>query len=97
MPDFNTVRFNEELVGRLMIAKMTGTDRVEDQNKQELLIQSTVERPHYFNSCADWLATIKEDNRLLQISRQKRKEDEEIMEANIQYHSNWLAAKFKTN
>lgn len=97
MPDFNTVRFNEELVGRLMIAKMTGTDRVEDKDKQELLIQSTVERPQLFNGYADWLATIKEDNRLLQISKQKRKEEEDIMQANIQYHSNWLAAKFKTN
>jgi hypothetical protein len=97
MPEFNILRFNEGLMGRLIVAKMTGTDRVEDETPNTVLLQSTVMPDKKFNSCAEWLASIKEDNKLLEDARRREKENKLTMQANLQYHRDWLQAKFKTD
>lgn len=96
MPDFHTTRFNTELLGRLMAAKMTGQDCVTFEPNQNVKVQSTVYSDAKFDSFNEWLASIKEDAKLLENSRQMKHEEKLVMDANMQYHHNWLTTKFKT-
>lgn len=94
MPDFTTLRYNENLVGRLVIAKLTGADDLLNyKNKAE--VQSTVYPDQTFESYREWLATIKEDARLMQRIKEQQEETRKIMDNNIQYHESWINAKFK--
>ncbi len=97
MPEFNILRFNEKLMGRLIVAKMTGTDRVEMETENNVRLQSSVHPEKRFASCAEWLASIKEDNRLLENARRRDKENKLTMKANLEYHGDWLQAKFRTD
>lgn len=96
MPDFHTTRFNTELLGRLMASKMTGQDCDSFESRDKVKVQSTVHPDVKFDSCHDWLVSIKEDTRLLENSRKSKQERQLAMEANMQYHHNWLTTKFKT-
>jgi len=95
MPDFHTTRFNTELLGRLMAAKMTGQDCDDFKTNETVKVKSTVHPDKKFGSCNEWLSAIKEDARLLENSQQKKRERDIIMDANMEYQHNWLTAKFK--
>jgi len=97
MPYFDTLRFNTELLGRLIVAKMTGTDRAEIECNKNTKIQSTVERPEQFVSFRDWSETIKRDAKLLEITKIEEQRNRNIMDGNLQHHYDWLQVKFKTN
>ncbi len=95
MPDFTTLRYNEKLVGRLVIAKLTGADDLLNY-KNTAVVQSTVYPEHKFESYREWLATIKEDARLMQRLKEQQEETRKIMDNNIEYHESWINAKFRT-
>lgn len=97
MPYFDTLRFNTELLGRLMEAKMTGTDRIEVQCNKNAKIQSTVDRPIKYPTFRDWFDSIKSDAKLLENAQIEARHNRNIMDGNMEYHYNWLQAKFKTN
>lgn len=95
MPDFTTLRYNEKLVGRLVIAKLTGADDLLNY-KNKVEVQSTVYPEQQFESYREWLATIKEDARLMQRLKEQQEETRKIMDNNIEYHESWINAKFRT-
>lgn len=93
--DCITFRFDDNLVGRLTVAKRKGDDNIININKN-VKIQSTVLPDIKFNSCDDWLAFIKSDNLLIEESKRQREINEQNIETALQYQKNWFEVKFKT-
>lgn len=66
MPEFNNMRFNENLLGRLIAAKRTGNAIYDDYSaNSRVRIMSTIQPLVKFNSYADWMNSMKDDAKLL--------------------------------
>lgn len=97
MPDFGKMRFNDNLLGRLVVAKRCGNALDDDNFNKNVKTQSTITPVIKFASLHEWIATIKEDAKILENSRIERELAEETMNTNLEYHLDWLETKFKIN
>ena len=95
MPDFNKMHFNEELLGRLIATKITGTDCLDNNYNKKVNVKSTVDKGIKPNSFHEWIKSIKEDAKILELAIREREESQIVMKNNIKHHYDYLQVKFK--
>lgn len=92
--DCITFRFDENLLGRLMVAKIKGTDGLTLENKPPLHVQSTVLPDVQFDSFTEWKNYVHEQTALNERMKIVNQENREKIEESIEYYKNWLNEKF---
>lgn len=94
MPDCITFRFDENLLGRIMVAKIKGTDGLSLENKPPLHVQSTVLPDVQFDSFTEWKKYVHEQNAMNERMKIENQESREKIENSIVYYKQWLNDKF---
>lgn len=88
-------RIDEKLLGRLMVAKIKGTDGFENETNLAVRIQSTVLPDIKFESFVEWKKYVHDQSALIERQKNTEKEKQKQMSENIEYYSEWLNNKFK--
>lgn len=87
-------RFDENLLGRLMVAKIKGTDGFSTDMSLAANVQSTVLPDIQFASFAEWKKYVHDQTALTERLKIEEKEMREQMVENIDYYHSWLNDKF---
>jgi len=96
MPDFNTYRFDENLLGRIMVAKIKALDGLTMETKLPMYIGTTVIPDKKFESFSDWKKYIHDQHALNERLKIEQYENRQKFEENISYYNTWLQTKFNT-
>lgn len=88
------MRFDENLLGRLIVAKIKGTDGFSTDTTLAATVQSTVLPDIQFASFAEWKKYVHEQTALTERLHIEQKQMRESMVNNIDYYYTWINDKF---
>jgi hypothetical protein len=96
MPDCIEFRMNEELIGRLIVAKRKGLDgvSVNDNRNENCMIQSTILPDIKFESFEEWFKYIHAQSARCELEKIAEKEMKSKMKLNLNYYGDWVNEKF---
>lgn len=93
MPDCIEFRYDEDLLGRIMVAKYKATDGLTMEHKN-IPVQSTVFPDVKFETFAEWKNYLHEQTALNERMKIEEKQRLEDFQENITYYRNFIANKF---
>lgn len=93
MPDCIGIRYDEELLGRIMVAKYKATDGL-TMETTHIPVKSTVLPDVTFNSFAEWKDYVHEQSALNERLKIETKQRQEDFQDNIDYYRNFITNKF---